>query len=107
MNMKRHTKNELMEALALQSADMDSMMLQVMLLRDALNDAATSLETINLRSYGLNSFLDSKEQIRGYAGSRAFAAREELKKLPTLDQFIVCRLHPVAYIQDTPLYKAR
>lgn len=104
--MKKHTREELMEALAKQSVDMDSMMVQIMLLRDALDDAATSLETINLRSYGQESFLNSKEQMRGFAGSRAFAAREELAKIPTLNQFIVCRLHPVAYIQDTPLYKA-
>ena len=96
-----------MEALAKQSADMDSMMVQVMLLRDALDAAATSLETISKCSYGLESFLNSKEHMRNFAHSRAFVARGELAKIPTLNQFIVCRLHPVAYIQDTPLYKAR
>jgi len=105
--MKKPTKEELTEALTRQSADMDAMMLQVMLLRDALDAAATSLETISMRSCGPNSFLDNKEQMRSFAHSRAFVAREELKKLPSTNHLIVCRLHPVAYIQDTPLYKAR
>ena len=42
----------------------------------ALDDAATSLETIAIRSYGDASSLDSKPQMRGYAGSRAEVARK-------------------------------
>lgn len=48
------------------------------LLRQALIDAATSLETIHVRSYGADSFLDSKEQMRSFAESRAKVAREAL-----------------------------
>ncbi len=44
----------------------------------ALHDAATSLETIQLRSYGEESYLDSKQQMRAYAGARAIAAREDI-----------------------------
>ncbi len=47
----------------------------------ALNDAATSLETIALRSYGEESYLDSKQQMRGYAGSRAGVAREDIARV--------------------------
>ena len=44
----------------------------------ALHDAATSLETIQLRSFGANSFLDDKILMREYAGFRAFVARESI-----------------------------
>ena len=44
----------------------------------ALEDAATSLETIALRSYGEESYLDSKQQMRGYARSRAGVARDAI-----------------------------
>lgn len=44
----------------------------------ALDDAATSLETIELRSYGESSCLDSKIQMRGYAGSRSRVARKAI-----------------------------
>ena len=47
-------------------------------LRQALIDAATSLETIHVRSYGKDSFLDSKHEMRSYAGSRAKVARVAL-----------------------------
>ena len=47
-------------------------------LRQALIDAATSLETIHVRSYGEDSFLDSKHEMRSYAGSRAKVARAAL-----------------------------
>ena len=47
-------------------------------LRQALIDAATSLETIHMRSYGEDSFLDSKHQMRSFAESRAKVAREAL-----------------------------
>lgn len=46
----------------------------------ALDDAATSLETIALRSYGEESYLDSKQQMRGYASSRAGVSREAIAK---------------------------
>lgn len=46
----------------------------------ALDDAATSLETIQLRSFGIDSYLDSKEQMRSYAGTRAKVARDEIVK---------------------------
>lgn len=46
----------------------------------ALHDAATSLETIQLRSFGEDSFLDSKPEMRSYAGSRAAVAREAIAK---------------------------
>lgn len=46
----------------------------------ALHDAATSLETIQLRSFGQDSFLDSKPEMRSYAGSRAAVAREAIDK---------------------------
>lgn len=47
----------------------------------ALHDAATSLETIQLRSFGQDSFLDSKPEMRSYAGSRAAVAREAINKV--------------------------
>ena len=47
-------------------------------LLQGLEDAATSLETIALRSYGDESYLNTVQQMRGYAGSRAGAARETL-----------------------------
>lgn len=47
----------------------------------ALHDAATSLETIQLRSFGQDSFLDSKSEMRSYAGSRAAVAREAIDKV--------------------------
>ena len=46
----------------------------------ALEDAATSLETIQLRSFGEDSFLDSKPEMRSYAGSRASVARGAIAK---------------------------
>ena len=45
-----------------------------------LHDAATSLETIAVRSYGEESYLNSKEQMRGYASSRAAATREDIAR---------------------------
>lgn len=47
-------------------------------LRQALDDAATSLETIQLRSYGDDSYLNHPEQMRGYAGSRGGVVRQAL-----------------------------
>ena len=58
----------------------DELVAEVERLRQALIDAATSLETIHLRSYGEDSFLDSKHQMRSYAESRAKVARSELAK---------------------------
>lgn len=46
----------------------------------ALGDAAASLETIQLRSFGEDSFLDSKPEMRSYAGSRASVARAAIAK---------------------------
>ena len=42
----------------------------------AASDAATSLETIQLRSFGEESYLDSKPQMRAFAGARAKIARD-------------------------------
>lgn len=47
----------------------------------ALNDAATSLETIQLRSFGEESCLDSKPEMRSYAGSRAGISRDVIAKI--------------------------
>ena len=46
----------------------------------ALHDAATSLETIQLRSFGADSYLDDKHSMRAYAGARAAVAREAIGK---------------------------
>lgn len=46
----------------------------------ALHDAATSLETIQLRSFGADSYLDDKHSMRAYAGARAAVAREAMGK---------------------------
>ena len=43
---------------------------------EAASDAATSLETIQLRSFGEESYLDSKPQMRAFAGARAKIARD-------------------------------
>ena len=56
----------------------DELVAEVGRLRQALIDAATSLETIHVRSYGKDSFLDSKHEMRSYAGSRAKVARVAL-----------------------------
>ena len=50
-------------------------------LLEALHDAATSLETIELRSFGVDSYLDSKPQMRSYAGARAGVARDVIAKV--------------------------
>ena len=42
-------------------------------------DAATSLETIHIRSYGNGSNLNHPEQMRSYAGTRAGVVRKGLK----------------------------
>ena len=47
---------------------------------EALEDAATSLETIQLRSFGEDSFLDSKPEMRSYAGSRASVVMAAIAK---------------------------
>lgn len=56
----------------------DELVTEVERLHQALIDAATSLETIHVRSYGKDSFLDSKHEMRSYAGSRAKVARQAL-----------------------------
>ena len=58
----------------------DELVAEVERLRQALIDAATSLETIHVRSYGEDSFLDSKQEMRSYAGSRAKIARAALSE---------------------------
>ena len=58
----------------------DELVAEVEWLRQALIDAATSLETIHVRSYGEDSFLDSKQEMRSYAGSRAKIARAALSE---------------------------
>ena len=58
----------------------DELVAEVERLRQALIDAATSLETIHVRSYGEDSFLDSKHEMRSYAGSRAKIARAALSE---------------------------
>lgn len=58
----------------------DELVAEVERLRQALIDAATSLETIHVRSYGEDSFLDSKQETRSYAGSRAKIARAALSE---------------------------
>ena len=58
----------------------DELVAVVERLRQALIDAATSLETIHVRSYGEDSFLDSKQEMRSYAGSRAKIARAALSE---------------------------
>lgn len=49
-------------------------------LLEVLEGAATSLETIQLRSFGEDSFLDSKPEMRSYAGSRASVVRAAIAK---------------------------
>ena len=58
----------------------DELVEEVERLHQALIDAATSLETIHVRSYGEDSFLDSKQEMRSYAGSRAKIARAALSE---------------------------
>lgn len=53
-------------------------------LLSALHDAATSLETIQLRSFGADSCLDDKHSMRVYAGSRASVARAAIAKTKAL-----------------------
>lgn len=48
---------------------------------EAASDAATSLETIQLRSFGEESYLDSKPQMRAFAGARAKIARDALSTI--------------------------
>ena len=60
------------------TAEVESLRKQRDKLLDYLHDAATSLETIALRSYGDESYLNSAEQMRGYASSRAAVAREDI-----------------------------
>ena len=49
--------------------------------REIAIDAATSLETIAIRSYGEDSYLDSKPQMRAFAQARASIAMEELTRI--------------------------
>ena len=48
-------------------------------LGEYLNDAATSLETIAMRSYGDDSYINTMHQVRGYASARASVARKDLE----------------------------
>lgn len=56
----------------------------------ALEDAATSLETIQLRSFGAESYLDSKPQMRAFAGARAGIARAALAAVRNGEQHADC-----------------
>ena len=49
--------------------------------REIAINAATSLETITIRSYGEDSYLDSKPQIRAFAQARASVAMKELTRI--------------------------
>ena len=49
--------------------------------REIAIDAATSLETIAIRSYGEDSYLDSKPQMRAFAQARASVAMKELTRI--------------------------
>ena len=53
--------------------------------REIAIDAATSLETIAIRSYGEDSYLDSKPQMRAFAQARASVA---MKKLTRINEMI-------------------
>ena len=67
-----------LEGLCKCGIEKDKLREQVTLLRDALDEAATSLETIQLRSYGDESYLNHMGQVRGYAASRAWVVRKAL-----------------------------
>ena len=49
--------------------------------REIAINAATSLETIAIRSYGEDSYLDSKPQMRAFAQARASVAMKELTRI--------------------------
>jgi hypothetical protein len=66
------------QAAELLRAERDKLREQVATFQRHLDDAATSLETIQLRSYGDESYLNTMEQVRGFAASRASVAREAL-----------------------------
>jgi len=71
------------EALELGTAEKcDQLRSHINVLRDALDAAATSLETIQLRSYGDESYLNHMDQVRGFAGSRARVAKESIASTP-------------------------
>lgn len=65
-----------------QHADIERKDALLLLALEALSDAATSLETIELRSFGEESCLSTMPQVRGYAGNRAKVARAALKEQP-------------------------
>ena len=46
----------------------------------ALKDAATSMETLAMRSFGESSLLDDKSSMRQYSASRAGVARAAIAK---------------------------
>lgn len=56
----------------------DKLLVENARLRAALDDAATSLETIAIRSHGEESYLDSKPQMRAFAQARADVVRKDL-----------------------------
>ncbi len=64
------------------NADLDALQADNARLREGLDEAATSLETIQLRSYGDESYLNHMDQVRGFAGSRSRVAKEALATTP-------------------------
>ena len=50
-------------------------------LLSALKDAATSMETLAMRSFGESSLLDDKNSMRQYSASRAGVARAAIAKV--------------------------
>lgn len=77
---KNGYRNKVARYVAHSVASHDELVAQRDELLAALHDAATSLETIQLRSFGDDSYLDDKHSMRAYAGARAAVARESMKK---------------------------
>jgi len=67
------------DAIRLQRAQLAARDLEVKALRDALEDAAKSLETLARAGTKDQPLLEDLFQIRGYANSRAISARAALK----------------------------
>jgi hypothetical protein len=80
------TINDLKESRDTYQVAADKLAAENKVLRDALSDAATSLETVSVlagrNTYGLTpipSYMDTFEQVRGYAASRSSVASEALQ----------------------------
>ena len=81
-----HVAAALSERMTSAEAERDKLAAENKVLRDALSDAATSLETVSVlagrNTYGLTpipSYMDTFEQVRGYAASRSSVASEALQ----------------------------